>query len=89
MPTFELRGAGGVTFWVVIRRSDDATTVSESRPFPLGNGGSINPHGLPFLAPGTYRICLDARSVPVGASVLERRPVAEWSLLITAPEKWV
>lgn len=87
VPTFELRGAGGVTFWLAIRRSDEATT-SESRPLPLSNGASIGPMPLPFLMPGSYRICLDARDVPTGAPVVERRVVAEWSLVITAAERW-
>jgi hypothetical protein len=88
VPTFELRGAGGITFWVVIRASDNRP-VSESAPYPLSNGGSINPFTLPFLAPGSYRVCLDARDIPVGAPVVERRRVADWSLVITQPERWI
>lgn len=88
VPTFELRGAGGVTFWITVRRSDGDTSVSEYGPLALGNGGSIAPFGLPFLAPGSYRVCLDARGVPVGAPPIERRPVAEWGLVITRPQRW-
>lgn len=87
VPTFELRGAGGITFWVVIRGSDDHP-MSESAPYPLSNGGSIIPFTLPFLAPGSYRVCLDARDIPVGAPVVERRQVADWPLVITQPKRW-